>query len=333
MPHTSAQLKNELSATTRQRISEQIYLSGFKKSDCDYAKLHLTWATDPLSKDYYSPLNPCFSYEPKTPELLNIHPCWLVRDGALALLDGLVNQKFLGLKTTLILNPKLQVLLPEYMQKESLYFDLISTDTRTKKCEKVLIYTVVNGAFSSPDYIEKLLLQIKQDFPKVKDSDFHIMMLLRENQFYQVESDAVHPAFDIPKVVHKVMPKATLINEREFSTIKDFSNWKFFEAQESAMVIGDSFLQHKLLSLGAQHLYQPLERNDAEIFPQSPLHAVRVFGPSKDARADLYDNAIETLAHLDKHEKKIKSYWVPPYSENPTFGCFYKWLRTELADG
>ena len=332
MPHTIAQLKNELAATSRQRLSEQLYLSGFKKSDCDYAKLDLTWATDPLSKDYYSVLNPCFSYEPKTPELLNVHPCWLVRDGALALLNGLVNLKFQGINSTLIFNPKLQALLPGYVQEQSLYFDLISTSKKEVKRDKVLIYTVVNGAFSSPEYIEKTLLQIKKDFPKIKESDFHIMLLLRENQFYQVESDAVHPAYDIPKAVHKVMPKATLINERQLNIMKDFSNWSFFEAQESAMVIGDSFLNHKLLSLGADHLYAPPEQKQAEVFQQSPLHAIRVFGPDKKTRTDLYDQAMATIEHLDQHETKIKSYWVPPYSENPTFGCFYQWLRQELAD-
>src|SRR5690606_39422851 len=102
MLHTSESLAQALSDIPRSRMTEQLYLSGFKKNDCDYGKLHLTWATDPISKDYYNPLNPCFTYEPKTLELLNVHPCWLIRDGALPLIDGLMRDCFSGVQSTLL---------------------------------------------------------------------------------------------------------------------------------------------------------------------------------------------------------------------------------------
>lgn len=330
---TIAQLQSKISSVSRKRLAQQLYLSGFKRNDCDYDKLHLTWATDPLSKDYFSPLNPCFTFEPKTPELLNAHPSWLVRDGALSLVDALISNRFRGIESTLLFNKELQRVLPINMQEQSLYFDLVSTQTEKNKKDKVLIYTLINGAFTSPEHFESALKKARAARPDLQEKDFHILLLLRENQFYQLDSDLVHPAYEFPRIVQKVLPNATLISERNFNTIKDFSSWSFFEVQESCLVIGDSFLKHHILSLKGDYLFSPQVMTDCELIQQSPDHAIRIFGPDLNITTSLLSEAVHVAVTMKKNEKKIKSYWVPPYSKNATFGCFYQWLKEALKDG
>lgn len=333
MPHTLENLVTTLNDISRTRISEQLYLSGFKKNDCDYGKLHLTWATDPLSKDYYSILNPCFSYEPRTPELLNAHPCWMIRDGALPLIDALTRELFYNVKTKFIFHQSLQRVLPEAMQEQALYYDLIPLKHDDSSRKKVLIYALVNGAYTSPEHFSEILRKARDLRRDLKEKDFYIMLLLRENQFYQVDSDSVHPAIVFPKIVKKIIPNATLITERQFEQIKDFSEFSFVDAQENSIVIGDSYLNHVILSRCGHPLF-PIKKlgSKSHLFAQSPNHAIRVAPAQNKVVPSIYPEAKKILTHMKANEIKIKSYWVPPYSENPTFGCFYQWLRQELAN-
>lgn len=332
MLHTSESLAQALSDIPRSRMIEQLYLSGFKKNDCDYGKLHLTWATDPISKDYYSVLNPCFSYEPKTLELLNVHPCWLVRDGALPLIDALMRDCFSGVQSTLLFNRRLQKILPEELQRRSLFYDLVSLSKSSHKRDKVLIYTLVNGAYSSPEYFKSVLEQARAKRKDLPESAFHILLLLRENQFYQVDSDITHPAIAFPKAVRQTIPGARLITEREFDRLDDFSDYEIVDAQENVMIVGDSFLNHHLLSLNGKFLFEQKELKGCTYFEQSPHHAYRVHKAEKNIVPSIFPEAQKIIAHMKANELKIKSYWVPPYSENPSFGCFYHWLKDELGN-
>lgn len=332
MLHTSESLAQALSDIPRNRMSEQLYLSGFKKNDCDYGKLHLTWATDPVSKDYYSVLNPCFTYEPKTLELLNVHPCWLVRDGALPLIDALMRDCFSGVQSTLLFHRKLQKILPEELQKRSLFYDLVSKNQSQHKRSKVLIYTLVNGAYSSPEYFKSILEQARAKRSDLPESAFQILLLLRENQFYQVDSDVTHPAMQFPKVLRQTIPGATLITEKEFDRIDDFSNYEIVDAQENMMVIADNFLNHHILSLNGTFLFDSLLAPNSTYFEQSPNHGYQVGPATKSVIPSIFGEAQKVMAHMKANEIKIKSYWVPPYSENPSFGCFYQWLQAELKN-
>lgn len=330
MPLTIENLKAEISSIPKGRLLEQLYLSGFKKTDCDYSNLHLTWATDPLSKDYFSPLNPCFTYEPKTLELLNTHPCWLVRDGALPLLDALENKVFQDLECQLIFHKDLQFLLPMEFQTDSLFFDIVSKRPYVKDTEKVLIYTLVNGAFTSPEHFEESLVKAREFRSDLKDEDFVILMLMRENQFYQLANDEIHPCFEYTRILKRIIPKATVISENEFDQIPTFKNWSFLEIQESCLVIADSYLNHYLLSRKAQPLYEQFVTQECSLFDQSPYHSIRILQPVLPSHKSIAPFAKPILKILKENESKIKTYWAPPYAEKITFGCFYEWLRNEM---
>lgn len=330
MPLTIDELKSKLSSIPKGRLLEQLYLSGFKKTDCDYSNLHLTWATDPLSKDYFSPLNPCFTYEPKTLDLLSTHPCWLVRDGALSLIDALESKVFQDLECQLIFHKDLQYLLPMEFQTDSLFFDLISKNPYTNKTKKVLIYTLINGAYTSPEHFEETLLKARNFRSDLADEDFVILMLMRENQFYQLPTDEIHPSFEYTRLLKKIIPKATVISENEFEQIPSFKNWSFLEIQESCLVIADSYLNHYLLSHKAQPLYEQATTHGCLLFDQSPNHSIRVLGPVLPSHKSIAPLAKPILRTLKENESKIKTYWAPPYAEKITFGCFYDWLKKEM---
>ncbi len=330
MPHTIESLKSEIDNIPKSKLVEQLYLTGFKKTDCNYENLHLTWATDPLSKDYFSPLNPCFTYEPRTKELLNTHPCWLVRDGALSLLDALNSTVFHDLDCTLIFNKELQPLLPMELQISSLFYDLVSRNPYTDKTKKVLLYTLVNGAYCSPEFFEQSLIKARESRPDLAEEDFVVLMLMRENQFYQISHDDVHPAFEFPRILKKIIPKATIISENQFDMMSNFNSWSFFDIQESCLVIGDNFLNHHLLSLKAQPLFEVESTEGAIHYNLSPNHAMRLLEPVLPADKSIAPHAKPILKVLKENEDKIKTYWSPPYAEKITFGCFYEWLREQL---
>ncbi len=330
MPLTIENLKQEVNSIPKSKLVEQLYLTGFKKTDCNYSNLHLTWATDPLSKDYFSPLNPCFTYEPKTKELLNAHPCWFVRDGALPLLDALNTTLFHDLECTLIFNKELQFLLPMEYQINSLYFDLVSRNLFNNKTKKVFLYTLVNGAYCSAEYFEESLMKARESRPDLKDEDFVILMLMRENQFYQRSNDELHPCFEFPRILKKVIPKATIISENQFNRINNFDSWSFHEIQENCLVIGDSFLNHHLLALKAQPLFDENPIQTSTLIDLSPNHSVRILEPILPSHRSIAPYAKPILDNLKLNEKKIITYWAPPYAEKITFGCFYEWLRKEM---
>lgn len=332
MPLTIEKLKDEISSIPKNRLMEQLYLSGFKKTDCNYSNLHLTWATDPLSKDYFSPLNPCFTYEPKTLELLNTHPCWLVRDGALSLLDALNTEVFHDLECQLIFRKELQFVLPVEKQISSLYFDLVSNRPYVKNTQKVLMYTLINGAFTSPEHFEESLIKAREFRSDLKDEDFVVLMLMRENQFYQLPSEEIHPAYEFTRILKRVIPKATVISENDFDQIPSFNNWSFLEIQENFLVIGDSYLNHYLLSLKAQPLYEPRQTNQCFLLKQSPNHSIRILEPILPSHKTVAPYAEPILEVLEKNEVKIKTYWAPPYAQKITFGCFYEWLKKRLNE-
>ena len=250
MAATLKEVKNsitkKLNSLETQDYDLGIFYQDLKSPHRKYDRMNPFWAQSPESKEHVNILNPSFSFEPSSENALNLYPFWLLRDGAIPLIEFFyeLNPIISKYRGTILVHENLKQLIPPGQKCEFLTYKLSNKDAMLEshkgKRDKVIISGIINYASFSKDHLRSSLQKIDKKLKSLKLSWKNVIfnLYLRENQFFNMDHKKVSPLFDYMKIINKYVGKnLNLINEKNLFTKRDYSDSYYFLLHEENILI------------------------------------------------------------------------------------------------
>lgn len=229
----------------------------------------------PSSETYFSRLRPLFSFQIKSLVSLNNFSHVLLRDGVLFLLRFF--QRFpkpRGLRCRLLVNHRLEQLVPAEWKENILFYRISSETSRSDDFSRQVIHLPLDAIWDEDDF-SKEIENLKKQCPG--NTRFELLCtqntLRGEDYLNYCRKDSLAFLLKAQKILGQ--DSCNLLSLSSFWS-GDFNQTRFYKCRSSQIFVSDCFLAHHVLSKGGDviGIEKRSERN--EFIPLSPFHGMEV---------------------------------------------------------
>tara|TARA_R110000868_G_scaffold180754_1_gene421411 strand:+ start:8306 stop:9334 length:1029 start_codon:yes stop_codon:yes gene_type:complete len=300
--------------------------------------LRRMWSMAPYSQSYFSVLNPLFSallidYQKKDLK----YPVVLIRDGLIDFMQYMFDHPAPEKSSsTYIFDHRMEPYLNSAWREKALFYTLYHRPTKAYKLplkkERLIISTIVNGAFISASHLEQLFEQASAFVTKHK-LKVEVHLPVRENIFFD-HAYQDHPAlFEVSKrVFDHFGPDVKFLSDKKITMESDFRDSYFLIPSDSNLCISDNYLEHSLLMKGSSPMlpYAAVCGLDFDV-PLSTEHGAMLGRTSKLSDETLFKEFQKEAKLIQKNAKDpAADHQFKYFAAQPTYGDFFHLLRSTL---
>ncbi|MBH48874.1 MAG: hypothetical protein CME71_11965 [Halobacteriovorax sp.] len=300
--------------------------------------LRRMWSMAPYSQSYFSVLNPLFSslledYNKKDLK----YPVVLIRDGLVDFLQHMFDNPVPTKNSQVyIFDQRLEPYLNNAWREKALFYSLYHRPNPSYKLpvakKRLIISTIVNGAFVSSSRLEALLAQAKS-FVSKHNLAVEVHLPVRENIFYDHAYQDDPAVFDLSKKFYDTFDhNIKFISDKKITMDSDFRDSYYLIPSDSNLCLSDNYLEHTLLMKGAAPM-SDLTRGQGlhfEVALSSEHGAVLGEGSGKFDDSLFKDLSKEAVTIKKMGPAMAKDHQFKYFANQLSYGDFFKFLRSTL---
>tara|TARA_R110000868_G_scaffold61524_1_gene186927 strand:- start:40149 stop:41177 length:1029 start_codon:yes stop_codon:yes gene_type:complete len=332
-------LKSKVLAHTGEaEIFRHIGASNLASDVYQRESLRRMWSMAPYSQSYFSVLNPLFSSLLQDYEKRDLkYPVVLIRDGLVDFLQHMFDHPVPSKNSQIYLfDQRFEPYLNNAWRERALFYTLYHRPNSAYKLpvkkKRLIISTIVNGAFVSSSRLEALLSQAKT-FVSKHDLTVEVHLPVRENIFFDHAYQEDPAAFDLSKNLFNYFDQSIkFISDKKITMDSDFRDSYYLIPSDSNLCLSDNYLEHTLLMKGSAPMisfdkYQGLE---FEVALSGEHGAVLGEGQGEFDDSLFKQLSKEALAIKKLSGAMAKDHQFKFFASQLTYGDFFKFLRSTL---